>query len=324
MRQAPTPPDLTVIIASRDRRAALEELLGRLAQQETRGRFTYEVLVVDNGSTDGTRAMVERVRAGYPAPLRYAYEARPGKPRALNRGLAEARGAVLAFTDDDVLVSPGWLLALWQCLEEEQADAVAGRVLPRWTAGRPAWLTDEVCRQLGGLGCVDYGERRVRGGDGRDLRWVGGNMAVRREAVARLGGFDLRMLRGQDTEYYRRALEAGLRLVYEPAALAYHRVPAARTSPAYFRRWRDRMGFYQAYFVPWKRSHLVTIMPLWRYRMLVWLAKEWLKRAVTRRPWWERFQYELYLREAVAVWRRRVQLWPRWWLTVLTGRSHLP
>jgi GT2 family glycosyltransferase len=268
--------------------------------------------------------VVERLADAYPVPLRYAYEGQAGKPWALNRGLEEAAGAVFVFTDDDILPSPGWLRALWTCLQDEAADAVTGRVLPQWEGARPAWLTDEVFGQLGGMGCVDYGEARAGSDQRRDTRWVGGNLAIRREAARRLGGFDLRMLRGQDTEYHRRALGAGLRIVYEPAAVVHHRIPAERLTPAYFRRWRDRMGAYQSYFVPWKVSHLMTVMPLWRYRMLLWLAAQWLGRVVARRPWWERFQYELFLREAFSVWVRRLQLWPRWWLTVVTGRSYLP
>ena len=136
-------PDLTVIVATRNRADSLSSLLARLAGQDTRGRFTYEVLIADNGSTDATRRVVDEHAASYPVSLRYVYEPRVGNPWALNTATPRARGAILAFTDDDIVPEPSWLHALWTCFDEEKADAVAGRVLPEWHAVRPAWLTDE-------------------------------------------------------------------------------------------------------------------------------------------------------------------------------------
>jgi glycosyltransferase involved in cell wall biosynthesis/predicted DCC family thiol-disulfide oxidoreductase YuxK len=308
-------PDVSVIIATRNRASSLAELLETLAAQQTGGAFTFEVLVMDNGSTDATRETVERLRATFPAPLRYAYEERAGKPWALNAGLQLAQGRLLAFADDDVRAEPGWLAGLWRCAAESGADAVTGRVLPQWIGGRPGWLTDEAFRQIGGMGCIDWGEQRVSVRGRRDCRWVGGNMAIRREAAERLGGFDVRMLRGQDTEYYRRALAQGLHIVYEPSAVVYHQIPAERLTPAYFRQWRDRSGNYQAHLIPWKRSHLLTIMPLWRYGKTLLLLRLWAQAWLRRRPWWQRFSYELMLREDLSTWRRRLQLWPGWWRT---------
>ena len=316
-------PDFTIILASRNRAEHLREALPPLGTQKTGREFTYEVLVVDNGSSDHTRRVVEELSLHFPAPLRYAFEGRAGKPWALNTGLAQARGTLLAFTDDDVLVTASWLWALWSCFLEEKADAVTGRVLPRWTSERPAWLTDQAFRQIEGMGCIDWGETRCSSTQ-HDCRWVGGNMAIRREAAVRIGGFDVRMVRGQDTELYRRALREGLTVFYEPAAVGYHKIPAERLTPAYFRRWRHQAGYYSVYFLPWHTIHLLTIMPLWRYQRTWQLLWTWLKRTLRGSPWWERFHFELLLREDLTIWWRRIQLWPRWWLTVLTRRSYMP
>ncbi len=316
-------PDITVIIATRNRAGDLRQTLETLAGQETNGAFTYDILIVDNGSTDETRQAVETLQPAFPVPLHYLYEGRAGKSWALNAGMRVARGAIFAFTDDDVLLAASWLWALRSCFLEEEADAVTGKVLPRWTSGCPAWLTDEAFHQIGGMGCIDWGQTRCSS-TRHDCSWVGGNMAIRRQAAQRIGGCDVRMVRGQDTEWYLRAVREGLTVFYEPAAVGYHKIPAERLTPAYFRLWRHRAGYYNVYLLPWHTIHLLTIMPLWRYQRTWHLLGIWLKRTLRGSPWWERFHFELLLREDLTIWRRRIQLWPRWWLTVLTRRSYMP
>ena len=315
--------EISVIIPTRDRAERLLGALDHLAAQDTRGRFTYEVVVVDNGSQDHTRQAIEGVRGTFPVPLRYIYEPRAGRPWALNAGLRQACGRIFAIIDDDVLAPPTWLVAFWGCFQEEGADGVAGRVLPQWVVPRPAWLTGEAVRKLG-LGCVDHGTRRISSAEQLDRRWVGGNMAVRREVVERIGGFDVRLIRGQDEEYYRRCLAHHLKVVYEPDAMTRHQIGAERMTPSYFRMWHHRAGYYRAYLMPWTGKDLLTVMPVWRYLQMFQWAAAWMTNAVTGRPWWDRFYCELRFREDVSAWLHRLQLWPRWWLTVLTGQSHLP
>jgi GT2 family glycosyltransferase len=317
-------PDFTVILATRNRAAQLARILPRLGAQATGGAFAYDVLVVDNGSTDETRRLVDGCRGIFPVPLHCVYEGQAGKSNALNTGMAEALGRIFAFTDDDTRPASNWLQALWTCFCEEPAVAVTGKVPPQWIVPPPAWLTEEAFRGIGALGCVDHGARRLRSTDGQDCRWVGGNLAIRREAAERVGPFDVRLERGQDTDYYRRAVAAGLAVVYEPAAIVYHEIPPERLTKDYFRHWYHRAGRYRAELLPWKRQHLVTIMPRERYRRMASSARGWLGCRPRGGPWWQQFRYELMLREDLSTWFRRLQLWPRWWLTVLTGRSFMP
>lgn len=313
-------PDISVIIATRDRAETLQRTLQEdLARQATEGEFSYEVLVVDNGSTDRTRDVVESARHQYPVTLRYLYEARLGKPHALNTGMEHAWGAVFAVTDDDALPDPRWLLGLWRCLQQERADAVGGRVLPLWEAQRPAWMSDEFVWRVGCLGLLDHGAARRRVEQG-DCRWVGSNLAIRREAVARVGGFDVRLIRSQDTEFYNRCVRAGLRVCYEPSALVRHRLGAERMALDYYRRWNHRTGYYNAYSVPWRKYHLLTVVPWQWYYSVARLAWIWLSNRVAGGPWPERFDSELKLRGHWSLWLHRLALWPRWLLTLLTGR----
>lgn len=315
-------PEISIILATRNRVESLRETLGALAAQETGGAFTYEVLVADNGSSDGTRQAIERCRPGYPVSLRYVFEGCVGKSWALNAGLREARGSIVAFTDDDCLPSPTWLAALWTCFTEAQADAVAGKVVPKPLGPTPEWW-DLAVRDINhmGLGCLDHGSRRLRTQDGYSCHWVGGNMAIRREKAQQVGDFNVRLVRGQDAEYYDRWMERGLQVVYEPAALVYHKIGPDRLSVDYLRRWRHRQGYYNAYRVPWKSSHLLTVMPLWRGAVTVRVLGEWVRAVVTRQSWWTRFLWELKLRSELGVWAHRFQQWPRQWLVFLAGRG---
>jgi glucosyl-dolichyl phosphate glucuronosyltransferase len=110
--------DATILICTYNRAALLGPTLDSIAALRATGR-TWDVLVVDNNSTDDTRAVVQQRQAGYPVPLRYLFEGRQGKSYALNTGLSHAAGRIIAFTDDDVRVPDGWLEA----------------ALSRWTRG---------------------------------------------------------------------------------------------------------------------------------------------------------------------------------------------
>jgi GT2 family glycosyltransferase len=149
---------------------------------------------------------------------------------------------------------------------------------------------------------------------------VGGNLAIRREAVGRIGGYDVRMTRSQDTEYYHRCLAEGLQVCYEPTAVAAHKIGAERLSPGYFRRWRRRTGFYDAQRMPWTKRDALTVMPLWWYRAVLRLVGTWLASALARKPWLHRFRCELALHQQLGVFSGRLSLWPRRLVAVLTGR----
>lgn len=302
------PIDLSVIIPTRNRAERLTAVLADLQAQRAAGAFTFEVLVVNNGSTDATSDVIRRHAEAAPGQVREVCEGQPGRPFALNAGLAQALGAIIVMTDDDLRLPPDWLAAYHCAFQDATVDGVAGRVLPRWTAPRPAWLDDEAVRLLG-LGCVDHGSAARRSAEG-DCRWVGGNMALRRRVFDSVGNFDTRLIRGQDEELYRRCVARGLTILYEPAAVAHHEVGAERMTPQYFRSWHDRAGYYRAYGVPWRWTHALTIVPVWRYgRMAGWAAR-WLACALLRKPWWSRFYVELRLREEIGLWRHRLAQWP--------------
>jgi glycosyltransferase involved in cell wall biosynthesis len=311
------PIDVTVLIATRNRADRIGAALAAVAGQRTGGMFAFEILVADNGSTDGTRRAVEAFAAASPVPVRYLYEPRPGKPYAVNTALAQARGRLVAFTDDDVRQDGGWLAALRGCFEATGADAVLGKILPDWQAERPAWMTNGLTEAFvfGALGCVDHGEARLESTLERPLYWVGGNIALRADVARRLGGYDARMVRAQDTELLWRCMRRGHRVMYEPSAVVHHAVTADRLTPAHFRNWWTTRGYYRALRTPWKRSHLVLLeSPGWYART----GREALRWLLSRSSG-QRLLHEVRLREQRRYWAQRLRLLPAMWAAAARG-----
>jgi GT2 family glycosyltransferase len=237
-----TDPRVTITIATYNRAALLDECLDHLRRQ----RFAPgdEVIVVDNGSTDDTAAIVARHQIGYTAPLHLLHEPLAGKSRAIARALAAASGDILAFTDDDVNVEEGWLDALRDAMADPAVALVGGPVKPRWQSTVPRWIRrarDRHPRLGAPIALLDYGDRPAALGSRAAL---GANLAVRREVFIKVGGFPAHLgklrgtlLSGEDHELCHRVQRAGFRALYAPKASVQHWVPADRARVSYFLRW---------------------------------------------------------------------------------------
>ena len=230
----------TVLICTCNRTSHLAETLQSIAGTDARG-ISWDVLVVDNNSTDDTRAVVERAAAAYPVPLRYVLESRQGLCWARNTGVAESTGEVVAITDDDVRVSSEWLHEFVDGLERYGCDYAAGRVVPIWERDPPVWFPRSNGLLWGVVAILDYGSEPKELGRRVPL---GVNMAVRRSAFWRVGEFDVRLgrtvgtLMGQaEREWCLRARALGVVGYYLPAAVVHHHIPARRLTKRYFRQW---------------------------------------------------------------------------------------
>lgn len=231
--------DVTVILCTYNRCRDLACALESVAKSQMAPTVSWEVLVVDNNSTDETRNVVEEFCQRYPGRFRYHFESRQGVTYARNAGIANSRGEVLAFTDDDVTVLPTWLQNLTaELLRDPQWAGAGGRTLPAEKFTPPAWLSED----MNGWGEVafayfDIGDNAVQ----LSRPPYGANMAFRGRVFAKYGGFRTDLGRNpgnkignEDTELGRRLLAAGERLRYEPAAIVYHPVPYGRITQEYF------------------------------------------------------------------------------------------
>jgi len=120
-------PAVSVVIATKDRARFLERALASFETQA--GAPPFEVVVADNGSTDDTRGVTERQQARSAFAIEYVFEPEPNRGKARNRGIASARGELIAFCDDDVQVPPGWLAAHLAAHAGAPARIVNGPIL---------------------------------------------------------------------------------------------------------------------------------------------------------------------------------------------------
>jgi glycosyltransferase involved in cell wall biosynthesis len=229
---------ITVILCTYNRRRSLPMALASLAAQVLPNGIEWETLIIDNNSTDDTRNIAEEYCRKFPGRFRYVFEAQQGKSHALNRGIHEASGEVIAFIDDDVTAAPDWLQRLAAPLQNPVYAGVGGRIVPPVGFTAPRWLALDGPFELGGiLALFD------RGAHGADLHEApfGTNMAFRKQIFERYGLFRADLgpcpgseIRGEDTEFGRRLLKGGERLWYESSAVVHHAVPANRLKKQYF------------------------------------------------------------------------------------------
>ena len=224
---------ISVAVATHNRAGELKLTLSSLAGMNS-GDQDYEILVIDNASTDQTSEVVHEFLPLFGGRLRYVYEELLGLSHARNRAIAEARHDIIGFLDDDVDVEPHWVSRIAEAFDGCDVAAVGGRAVLAYPVPRPAWL-DEVGECL--LTKVDLGTvRRLAQAD----ELYGLNLCVRKDWIDRVGWFrtDLGrigecLLSGEEEELLNRIVAAGGVLLYEPEAVVAHRVPANRLR----RRW---------------------------------------------------------------------------------------
>ncbi|MBI3652034.1 MAG: glycosyltransferase family 2 protein [Acidobacteria bacterium] len=230
----------SIIIPTYNRADEVRGTLCNMAMLTPQG--DWEVIVVDNNSTDDTRAVVEDIATWFPVKLHYLFEQEQGRCAALNRGILAAHGEIILTTDDDVRVAPDWLDQAASALAQHQCDYVGGKVLPIWGGERPAWLPNHAGRPWSVIALLDHGEAPLE----FNQRYVplGVNLAFRRDCFTRAGLWDNRVgrkagtLLGQEVrEWGLRAKAAGLRGFYAPQMVVQHIIPQERLSKRYFRRW---------------------------------------------------------------------------------------
>lgn len=306
--------EFSIIIPTYNRADELRETIRSIAGLIVKG--DWELLVVDNKSTDHTRAVVEQESAAFPALLRYLFEPEQGRYAALNTGIRAAHGKIIATTDDDARVEPDWLTRAAAGLDALGCDYVGGRVLPLWKGAPPAWLPNRPGRHWSVLALQDHGDRVVEFGV-NGIPWpLGINTATRREAFERTELFDNRLGRKAGTlrnqaqrEWHLRARTAGLRGFYIPQMVVHHVVEAERLQKQYFRRWYYWHGISRAILftklgvdmdapdnseLDFSKVPQIAGVPRYMYRTLASQAKD-LVRAHLRRDAVAAFEHELWL-----------------------------
>ncbi len=238
---------ITVLMCTYNRCQSLAKALESVAVSVLPDNIEWEVLVVDNNSSDQTEAVVREFSCQYPQRFRYLFEPQQGKSYALNAGICAARGNILAFVDDDVAVERDWLQNLTSVLHENQWAGSGGRILPQQGFVPPDWLPVDGPISLIGALCAycNLGDVPREFTDPP----YGANMAFRKEMFHKYGFFRTDLgprpnseMRSEDTEFGRRLMNAGERLAYVPSAIVYHEIHEYRVRKEFFLAWWFEFG----------------------------------------------------------------------------------
>jgi glycosyltransferase involved in cell wall biosynthesis len=247
-RKVRTGVDISVVISTYNRSEVLPQALSSILTQDAID-CAYEVIVVDNNSSDATRAVVESYLGRGEPLLRYAFEERQGVSYGRNTGIALARAPIIAFFDDDIVVPRDWLATIKAIMDDHaEADFIGGKVLPEWSACPPSWLTEA---NWAPLALVDCGPEPLNSSAEYQLCLLSANLAVRRSMFDSVGLFapDLQRVKDsigsmEDHELLIRSWRAGKRGLYAPNLVVRTTVPDVRMTKQYHRRWhRDHGAF---------------------------------------------------------------------------------
>ena len=208
---------VSIIVCTRNRATKLERTLRTIGELEVPKGSSYEVIVVDNGSTDATSAVCAQLEKEFPTVFQRVFLPIPGLSRARNTGFAAARGDIIAYLDDDVLPRKDWLAVI--CHEfttDPQLGILSGRV-ELWN---PEDLPFSIRRK----------EQRCEFQELYDAfsLLIGCNFAIHRTVIEKIGLFDLELGRGglfdsaEDSDFFYRAWKAGQKLVYTPSLFVHH------------------------------------------------------------------------------------------------------
>jgi glucosyl-dolichyl phosphate glucuronosyltransferase len=291
----------SVIICTYNRASHLAVALESLTRMAVPANLDWEVLIVDNNSTDSTKLVAADFAAKHPDRIRYIFEGAQGKSFALNTGTREARGDILAFSDDDVTFDSNWLVELIGTFEKLGCAGVGGKIVPIWSSSKPSWYQEDGPGKLSpAIVSFDMGENPCP----IKTALFGANMAFKREMFLKYGDFrpDLglsaeKRIGAEDSEFCRRLIKGGEVLFYAPTAIVYHPVEKYRTEQSYFQSWylgRGRASVREA-GIP---LNAIRYFGVPRYLLLVLFkdAVKWLVSFNSKR----RFFYKLEVFETIG------------------------
>lgn len=233
--------DISVIVCTYNRSKELKKCLEALGHQVVPEYLSWEVLVVDNNSTDDTRKIVEETQRNNKLNISYVYEAQQGLSYARNRGVAEAKGSIIAYIDDDGVADVFWLGSIFKAFQDHNPDCVGGKIIPiEWPRKIPKWFNKELHSYVT---IYDKGDEAI------ELKSYfgtpfGTNVSYKKSIFERVGLFDVSMGRmgqgsyvgGEEQDLNIKILKSGGKIWYQPAAIVYHPLRPEMLKKRYLRR----------------------------------------------------------------------------------------
>ncbi len=304
--------DISVIVCTYNRAALLREALRSLFTQQVEN-LSYEIIVVDNNSSDDTPATVASLKSESPVPLRYVRESRQGNAYARNAGVEQAAASIIAFLDDDCIADKIWVATIKSAFDRDpQLDFVGGRVLPVWEGEPPSWLNTA---HWAPLALLDYGTEELNIDEQNPRGLLTANIAVRKEVFEELGGFlpSLQRVKGgigsmEDHEFLVRMCRGGKRGLYLPELVTWAGVDPERVTKEYHRRWHTGHGHFYAVLndAEWERSRFqIAGVPSHLYKETAKQAVAWCSKLLSGKSD-AAFESECRLRFFYGFFRKRL------------------
>jgi glycosyltransferase involved in cell wall biosynthesis len=298
-----TYPALSIVLATFNRAAELPAAIGS-ALQQTAPPDLYEIIAIDNNSSDATAQTIAGIAAAHPGRVRYVHEARQGVSYARQAGIDVVRAPIIAFFDDDVRVSPNWVETILRSFDQHpEIECIGGRVLPHWSTPPPNWLTRS---HWAPLALQDFGDAPMIVSAENPRGLISANLACRKRLLDRIGGFSPEFQRVkdgigslEDDEWNRRLWKSGGKALYVPDLITSTDVPSTRLTRAYHRRWHRGHGRFYALLRAdeIERSTVGSLfgVPAHMYRAAIGDTVAWISAAITGRTD-EAFAHEVKLR----------------------------
>jgi len=284
--------NISVVVCTYNRCESLKRTLKGFSEVVYPEGYSWELVLVDNNSKDETKMIAEEFKEESGLNVKYVFEAKQGLSYARNRGINHSKGEIIAFTDDDVMVDRYWLSNIERAFEEHGVSCVGGKILPVWEIPKPKWLKHDLHYMLA---LLDYGDKPFYLKS--PIIW-GANFSVKADIFGKYGGFDTnlgripgRLFAGEETEFVRRILNKGEKILYDPNAVVYHYISGDKISKRYFRKWKYDQGILRASLRGNSKHKSYLGIP---YNPMTYLVKNALLFFKdTRYLWQKRFLYEL-------------------------------
>lgn len=243
---------LTVIIPTLNRADLLRQTLESIADQ-TMKQESFEIIVVDNGSTDHTREVCKAYRTKY-GNLRYIYDVRPGLHIGRNRGYLESKTNILVYADDDIIASPTWLETIYKGFEDKETVLIGGNNYPHFETKPPGWIKDlwtydakERAKRLETFSVIIIGNEARRVDPGMIF---GCNFAIRKEILTETMGFHpdgmpdkFLKFRGDGESYVTQYIrQKRMKAMFFPEASVQHVITKQRMNQEYVKKVAYRTG----------------------------------------------------------------------------------
>lgn len=256
------PVDLSVVICTYNRLDCLRDAVASVvAQLPADG--TTELLVVNDGATDGTAAWIDTAQVAWPSSVQAIHQQNQGLASARNTGWRCAAGKWIAYLDNDAIAPLGWLAQLARACREATTNVatLGGPIRLKWDQPRPHWLPASLEEWLT---CFEPGAQPLT--STKEPLFRGANMVCRVEALALVGGFSAKLgrkggnlLSREECDLAEKLAVAGFVSRYEPGPWVWHRVHAERLN----RRWFFRRLYWEGISLQVTDTYLATL-PLWR------------------------------------------------------------